>query len=146
MNVMFLRKLKKLMLCFHIEIFSLVFFSVFPLCHYFLFALLTIIRITKGQRTHNNEAPNINKIIYYNYEVMAKSRCEAILNILKNYFILSYLGVTLSTRNMRDSFCFTQVPLFLQNSNFSVVELGCDMISLCSPFFGIYCQQKMLRS
>ena len=85
----------------------LVFFSLFLLRHYFLVALLNIIRTTKGQRTHINKAPNINKIIYHNYDIMAKWRCEAILNFLKNYFILSYLGVTLSTCNMRDSFCFT---------------------------------------
>ena len=101
------KKVKETNVVFSYWNFSLVFFSVFPLCHYFLFALLTIIRTTKGQRTHINEAPNINKIIYYNYDIMAKSRCEAILNIPKNYFILSYLGVTLSTCNVRDSFFLT---------------------------------------
>ena len=54
---------------------------------------------------------------------MAKSRYEAILNFPKNYLIWSYLGVTLSTCNIQDKFCFTEVPLFSQNLNFSEVML-----------------------
>ena len=52
-----------------------------------------------------------------------KSRYGAILNFRKNYFISSYRGVTLSSCNIKDNFWFTEVPLYSQNSNFSVVML-----------------------
>ena len=52
-----------------------------------------------------------------------KSRYEAILNFSNNYLILGYLGVTLSSCNIKDNFCFTLIRLCSQNSNFSVVIL-----------------------
>ena len=52
-----------------------------------------------------------------------KSRYDAILNFPKNWLILSYLGVTLSSCYIKDNFCFTYIPLWSQNSNFSVVML-----------------------
>ena len=105
------------MLCFYevlrnyYRVFKLKFFSLFfSLCffcvHYFSFAILTIIRTTNWQRAHINKASNINKIINCNYEIMAKSRYDAILNFPKNYLISSYLGVTLSSCNIQDNFCF----------------------------------------
>ena len=39
------------------------YFLCFFCVHFFSFALLTIIRITKRQRTHINKASNINKVI-----------------------------------------------------------------------------------
>ena len=54
---------------------------------------------------------------------MTKLRYQAILNFLTNCLIWSYLGVTLSTGNVLDNFCFTSVPLFPQNSKFSVLML-----------------------
>ena len=103
------------MLCFYeilrnyYRVFKLKFFSLFfSLCffcvHYFSFAILTIIRTTNWQRAHINKASNINKIINCNYEIMAKSRYDAILNFPKNYLISSYLGVTLSSCNIQDNF------------------------------------------
>ena len=63
MNVMFLRKFKRAILGFEIEVFP---FGLFSLCffciHYFSFALLTIIRATQRQRIRINKASNINKI------------------------------------------------------------------------------------
>ena len=55
-----------------------------------------------------NKALNINKIVKYNSDIMAKSRYVVILNFLKNYVIWSYLGVTLSTCNIQDNFCITK--------------------------------------
>ena len=52
-----------------------------------------------------------------------KSRYEAILNFSNNYLISVYLGVTLSSYNIKDNFCFTLIRLCSQNSNFSVVIL-----------------------
>ena len=54
---------------------------------------------------------------------MTKLRYQAILNFLINCLIRSYLGVTFSTGNVLDNFCFTPVPLFPQNSKFSVMML-----------------------
>ena len=54
---------------------------------------------------------------------MIKSRYEAILNIRQKYLIWSYLADNFSTCNIQDYFCFTQVPLFSQNSNLSVTIL-----------------------
>ena len=54
-----------------------------------------------------NKALNINKIMNYNYDIMAKSRYGAVLNFPKNFAIWSYLGVTLSTCNIQDNFCIT---------------------------------------
>ena len=65
------------------------------LVHYFSFTLSTIIITTKWQITNINKALNINKIVNYNYDIMAKSRYGVRLNFLKNYVIWSYLGVTL---------------------------------------------------
>ena len=63
-NVMALRKFKRPISGFQIEVFSLLFFSLCLFCvHYFSFTLLTIITATKRQRTRINKAPNINKII-----------------------------------------------------------------------------------
>ena len=56
-----------------LKFFSLFFFLCFFGVHYFSFALLTIIRTTKWQRTHINKASNINKIINYDHEIMTKS-------------------------------------------------------------------------
>ena len=55
------RKFKKAISCFQIEIFF--YFLCFFCVHFFSFALLTIIRTTKRQRTHINKASNINKVI-----------------------------------------------------------------------------------
>ena len=83
---------------FFLSFFSLCFFCV----HYFSFALLTIIRTTKWQRTHITEASNINKIINCNYEIMAKMKIWRHIKFSKkNYLISSYLGVTLSSRNIK---------------------------------------------
>ena len=58
--------------CFQIKIL----FIVFSLCYFCVyrlsFALLTIIRTTKWQGKYINKASNINKIINYNYDIMAK--------------------------------------------------------------------------
>ena len=74
-NAMFTRKLKKVISCFQIDFFSLLFFSVFLQCYlclylcflcffyYFPFALLPVIGATKRQRAHINKASNINKIL-----------------------------------------------------------------------------------
>ena len=72
-SVMFLRKIEKPMLMF--EVFSFFFFFLF-FCVHFLCSLviLTIIRTRKWQRTHFNNASN------YNYDIMAKSRYNDILN------------------------------------------------------------------
>ena len=78
---MFLRKFKKTILCFQVEVFFLVFFSLCFFCvDYFSFAFLTIVRATKWQRTNINKASNINVIINYNYDLWEKSRSDAILN------------------------------------------------------------------
>ena len=65
MDALVLRKFKKPILCFEIEISS--FCSLFFLCffhvHYFLFTLLTIIGATKQKSAHINNVPDINKII-----------------------------------------------------------------------------------
>ena len=75
-SVMFLRKIKKPISMF--EVFSLVFFYLFFCVHFFSFVILTIIRTRKRQRTHFNNASNVNKII-----TMAKSRYNDILNFPK---------------------------------------------------------------
>ena len=122
MNFRSLRKSKKAISCFQIEFFFLVFFSLCFFCiNCFSFTLLTIIGTAKWQRTCINKVSNINKIT--NYDITAKSRYDSMLNFLKNCLIWSYLGVTLSTCKTQDNFCFTQVPLFSQSSNFSVVML-----------------------
>ena len=90
-------------LSFFFFFFSLLFFCVY----YFSFALLTTVRTTKWQRAHINKASNINKIMNYNYVIMAKSRYDAILNFPKKYLICSYLLVTILTYNMQDNFCYT---------------------------------------
>ena len=73
-----------------IRLFSLIFASAFIIFHsHFWLYIITII-----------------KFIYYNYDFMAKSRFEAMLNIQEKYLIWSYLGVTLSTCNIQDNFCF----------------------------------------
>ena len=63
-DALVLRKFKKPILCFEIEISS--FCSLFFLCffhvHYFLFTLLTIIGATKQKSAHINNVPDINKI------------------------------------------------------------------------------------
>ena len=107
LNVMFLRKFKKPMSCFQIKVFFIVFFLYFFCVHYFLFALLIFIRTTKWQKAHINIASNIYKVIHHNYKTMAKIKRWVILNFQKNYLISSYLGVTLSSRNIKDNFCFT---------------------------------------
>ena len=93
---------------FKLKFFSLLFSVYFFCVHYFSLALLTIIRTTKRQRTHLNKDSNINKIIYF---VIMKSwqkwRYDAILNFPKNCIISSYLGVTVSSCNIKDNFCFT---------------------------------------
>ena len=61
-NVMFIRKFKKPISCFQIEVYSLLFFSVFLPSSLVSFALLIIIRRKKKQRTHVNKAANISKI------------------------------------------------------------------------------------
>ena len=106
-SVMFLQKFRKPISCFQIKDFFIVCCSVFLLWSLFLFARLTIIRTTKWQRTHINKGSNINEVINYNYEIMAKSRYDGISNFPKKYLIFSYLGVTLSSCNMQDNFCFT---------------------------------------
>ena len=64
MNLMFLRKFKKPISCFHNEVFSFLSFSpCFLSAYYFSFALLTIIRATKWQSKHINKTSNINKVI-----------------------------------------------------------------------------------
>ena len=86
MNVMFQRKFEKPISIVQIKVFCIVVFLCFFCAHYCSFALLAIIKTAKWQRTHINKASNINKMINYNYEIMAKkSRYNAILNFLKNY-------------------------------------------------------------
>ena len=70
------RKFEKLILCFQIKVFLIVFSQCFFCVHYFSFALFTIIRTTKRQRIHISKASNSNKIINYNCEIMAKSRYD----------------------------------------------------------------------
>ena len=106
-NVTFLWKFKKPISCFKLKFFSLVFSLCFFCLHYFSFALLTITRTTTWQRTHINKGSNINKIINYSYEILAKSRYDAISSFPKNDLISRYLGVTLSICNIQDKFCFT---------------------------------------
>ena len=61
-SVMFLRKIKKPISMF--QVFSLAFFFFLFFCvHFFSFVILTIIRTRKRQRTHFNNASNVNKII-----------------------------------------------------------------------------------
>ena len=67
LNLLFLRKFKKPILCFQIEVFSFCFFLCFFCVQNFSFALLAIITTTKRQGTHITKVSNINKIIYYNY-------------------------------------------------------------------------------
>ena len=74
-SVMFLRKIKKPMSM--LEVFSLLFFFLFFCVHFFSLVILTIIRTRKWQRTHFNNASN------YNYDIMAKSRYNDILNFAK---------------------------------------------------------------
>ena len=104
-NVMFLRKFKKPISCFQIKVFFIVFFlclsSVFIIFHSHFWPS------SEQQRTHINKTSGVNKIIDYNYQIMAKSRYDAILNFPKNYLISSYLGVTLSSCNTKDNFCYT---------------------------------------
>ena len=65
-----------------------------------------------------NKALNINKIVNYNYDIMAKSRYGVRLNFLKNYVIWSYLGVTLSTCNIQDlTFILTKLKLLCAAAN-----------------------------
>ena len=119
---MFLRKFKKPISCFKLKFFLLCFFfSVFSV--FSIFDSHFWRRTTKWQRTNINKASNINKIINYNYDIMAKPRYDDILNFPKNYLISSYLSVILSACNIQYNFCLTQVPSWLQNSNFSVVML-----------------------
>ena len=54
-----------------------------------------------------SKALNVNKIMNYNYDIMAKLRYGVILNFPKNYVISSYLSVTISTCNIQDNFCIT---------------------------------------
>ena len=122
-NVMFLRKFKKPILPFQITGFILVFFCLcFSCVHYFSFALLTIIRTTKRQRTRINKVSKINKIICYSYDIMTKTRYDAILNLPKNHLVWSYLGVTLLTCNIQDSFCFTYKYLYFRKLNLFCVD------------------------
>ena len=64
MNVMVLRKSKKPMSCFQVEM--LIFFALFFICFfcafYFSFTLLIIIRTTKWQSAYINEASKVKKI------------------------------------------------------------------------------------
>ena len=95
---MFIRQFKKAISCFKIEVFSLLFFSVFLLCYlclylcllcffyYFLFALLTVIGTTKWQIGH----------------ILLKRRILNYLNYL-NYLELS--RVPRPTCNTQDNFC-----------------------------------------
>ena len=106
-NVMFLRKFKRPISCFQIKVFFLSFiFLCFFCAHYFSFALFAIIKASKWQTTHINKFWNINKIIIITMKSWQKSRYNAILNFPK-YLISSYLGVTLSSCNIKGNFRFT---------------------------------------
>ena len=106
-NVMFLRKFKKPISCFQIKVFFIVFFSVFLLCSLLFIRNFDYHQNNKVEDGSYHKASNINKIITYNYEIMAKLRYDAILNFLKNYLSSSYLGVILFSCNIKDNFCFT---------------------------------------
>ena len=94
----------------------------FSCVHFFSFALLTIIRTTKRQRTRINKVSNISKIFCYSYDIMTKTRYDAILNLSKNHLVWSYLGVTLLTCNIQDSFCFTYSYLYFRKLNLFCVD------------------------
>ena len=97
-NVMSLRKFKRPMSGFQIEVFC--FFSLCFFCvHYFSFSLLTIIRAIKRQRTRINKASNISKIITMPSWRNHDKRLYWIFS--KKYLMWSYL-VTVYTCNIQD--------------------------------------------
>ena len=139
---MFLRIFKKLILPFQISIFSLL----FSLCFFCvsLFDSLCFLSsshvssvsitfyshiydylITKRERTYINKASNINNIINYNYDIMAKSRYEAIFNkCTKNEVFLQ--------RILQKMWPNPQFPANL--ATFTKEILNRKLYSLCSEF------------
>ena len=64
------QKIQETNIVFSNLIFFLIFFSLCFFCiPYFSLVFLIIIRTTKRQKKHTNKASNINKAIYYNYEI-----------------------------------------------------------------------------
>ena len=98
-SLMFLRKFKKPISWIQIK--------VLLLCSLFFIRTFGYYQNTKWQRrTHINKAPNIDKIINHNYEIMAKIKIS-LLNFPKSYLISIYVGVILSSCNTKDNSCFT---------------------------------------
>ena len=120
LNFVFIRKFKKAISCFQIDFFF--YFLCFFCVHFFSFALLTIIRTTKQQRTYINKASNINKVI--TMTLWQNQGMTPYWIFRKKKLIWSYLGPTISICNIQNNFTFICVHLFSQNSNFSVVLLN----------------------